>query len=315
MSHSHLTDERIQEWLDGRLSERERAQVEAHLGACEHCRAEADMWSSLMADLSSLPDLDPGHELRGRVLSAVSAGRTPAALPWAARIVDLFRNPAHPDAAQLEALLTGALPRRQTIRLREHVDACDSCRHEALAWSAVLGRLDALPRMAPSEGFGDAVMARLRVAQSASAMAPARVRMGERLARRAVARARALVGPGRRRAWAAVAGVALTPATVVGLVAYTIFSHPLVTLGNLGSFVWLKGGAAADALGGGFASGLTQNAVLFRAWSLVGTMARTPVMAGTGLIAFTVLTAMAVWVLYRNLFSSSARPAYARARN
>jgi anti-sigma factor RsiW len=35
----HLTDEQIQEWLDGRLTQSEGGRLDAHLEACPRCRA------------------------------------------------------------------------------------------------------------------------------------------------------------------------------------------------------------------------------------------------------------------------------------
>ena len=124
--------------------------------------------------------------------------------------------------------------------------------------------------------------------------APARVALARRLA----IHVRALAGPRRRKAWVAAAGVALAPAITVGLIAYTVFSHPLVTVGSLATFVWLKGSAVAAALGGGVVTSLTQSATLFRAWTTLGTLISSPAAAGAALLAFSALTLTAVWVLY-----------------
>jgi hypothetical protein len=145
-------------------------------------------------------------------------------------------------------------------------------------------------------------MARVRVPEPAPARAA--------LVRRALDRVRALAGPRHRRAWAAAAGVALTPGVTVALVAYAVFSHPLMTLGNLASFLWLKGIAIGTALGGGFVTGLVESAAIFRAWTAFATLARSPAMAGGGLLAFSLLTLASAWVLYRNVFNAPA-PAYA----
>ncbi len=36
---AHLSPQSISEWLDGQMGEQDAAQVELHLGQCEHCRA------------------------------------------------------------------------------------------------------------------------------------------------------------------------------------------------------------------------------------------------------------------------------------
>ena len=306
----HLSDERIQEWLDGQLSQRETADVQTHLDGCARCRAEAEVWKSVMTDLSSLSALAPAEGFGGQVLAGL--GQETESAPWAVRAQAWLRQrfgtvtdpaSAHPDPARLQELLEGSLQGRRSTRLQRHMAACESCSREARAWSALFTGLDALTRLAPSAGFAHAVMARVRLPE------PAPVRIA--LVRRALARVRALAGPRHRQAWAAAAGVALTPAITAGLMAYSVFSHPLVTVGNLGTFIWLEGGALAGMLGNGVITGLMENAALFRAWMALDSLTRSPATTGAGLLFFLTLTLAAVWVLYRNLFTpSAARPAH-----
>lgn len=310
MSAAHLSGERIQEWLEGGVPAGDAARIQAHLDGCARCRAEVQAWEALLRDLATLPALSPREGFRGRVLDAV--GRTqPTRLPLAARVRAALSARtgrraalAHPDGARIQQLLDGSLRGRRAGPLREHLAACADCREEARAWGALMKGLDALPRLEPAPGFADAVMARVRVPQAAPARAA--------LARRLLDRARALAGPRHRTAWAAAAGVAFTPAVTVGLVAYVVFSHPLVTVGSLLSFVGIKGGAAIDALAAGVTGGLVESAALFRAWTAVDALARSPATAGAGLLAFSALTLTAAWVLYRNLFvAPSTQPPYA----
>jgi hypothetical protein len=158
--------------------------------------------------------------------------------------------------------------------------------------------LAALPRLAPAPDFARSVMAQVRVPQ------PAPVRAA--LVRRGLDRVRALAGPRHRKAWAAAAGIALAPTVTVSLVAYAVFSHPLMTVGNLASFVWIKSMALSAALGGGVLDSLAQSAALFRAWTALGALARSPALASMGLLAFSMLTLASAWVLYRNLFTTPA---------
>lgn len=307
----HLTDERIQEWLDGRLSRPEAARVQTHLDGCARCRAEAEVWKSLVADLSSLPALVPAVDFSGRVLSELEheSGKSRWAQGvrvWLSRKfgTDPDRASVHPDTASLQEFLEGALRGRQSARLLRHLTACESCRREAKAWSAMFTELDTLLQLVPSADFARQVMARVRLPEPA----PARVA----LLRRALDRARAMAGPRRRRAWAAAAGAALTPMLTTWLVAYAVFSHPLVTVGNLGAFIWLKGSALAGMLGSSVLAGLIDNAAVFRTWTAVGSLTSSPATAGAGLLVFSILTLAATWVLYRNLFSTSSEPAYVK---
>ena len=307
----HLTDQRIQEWLDGQLSQREAARIQAHLDGCARCRAEAEVWRDLIADLSSLPALVPAADFSGRVLAEL--GQETGTSRWVLRARDWLgqkfagvpdHTSAHPGAADLQDFLGDALRGRQAARLRRHLAACSSCRHEAKAWSAIFAGLDALPRLAPSAGFAREVMARVRLPE------PAPVQIT--LPRRALDRARALAVPLRRRAWAAAAGVAMTPMVTTWLVAYAVFSHPLATVGNLVAFVWLKGNTLAGILGNSIVAGLMDNAAVFRTWSALGSLTSSPATTGAGLLVFSILTLAAAWVLYRNLFSASAEHAYVK---
>src|SRR5207244_1320916 len=97
------------------------------------------------------------------------------------------------------------------------------------------------------------------------------------------------------------------------LVAYAVFSHPLVTMGTHASFLSIKGGALVAAVGGGVMSTLMQSAALFRAWTVVGSLAQSPAAAGASLLAFSGLTLASAWVLYRNVFSAPVARAYAKS--
>jgi hypothetical protein len=186
--------------------------------------------------------------------------------------------------------------------VRRHLAACTDCRADAQRWVALVDGLAALPRHAPSPGFAHAVMSQVRIAPAGAA--------AHSLARRLLDRGRALAGPRQRMAWAAAAGVAFTPVVTVGLIAYAVFSHPLVTVGNLATFVWLKGAALADALGAGLLGGVSESASILRAWSAVGSLS--PTTAGAGLLAMCALTLTSAWVVYRNVIAPDRQVAHAR---
>jgi predicted anti-sigma-YlaC factor YlaD len=312
----HLTDDQIQDWLDGRLTLSEGGRLDAHLEGCARCRAEVEGWRVLVEELSALPTLTPAPGFSGRVLDGIGRAER---LPLAARVRATLAGwlpgkaavEAHPDSGRLQDFLDGALRGRPAAVVRGHLAACESCRGEAQAWGAVLRGLGDLPRLAPSAAFAPAVMARVRIPQPAPARAGL-VRQASDALYRAGRRVRALAGPRHRRAWAAVAGIALTPGVTVALVAYMVFSQPLMTLGNLASFLWIKGAALAGALGGGVLTSVVQSAAIFRAWTAFDTLARSPAAAGAGLLAFSMLTLASAWVLYRNLFTAPVARAHAK---
>ncbi len=120
--------------------------------------------------------------------------------------------------------------------------------------------------------------------------------------------------PQTREAWAALTGVAFTPAVIMGLVGWAVFSHPTITLGSLVSFAWWQvaelGSTAVTALSGVLFQGLDS----LGARSLFDALASAPLLVAGGVLVYSVLCALALRVLYRNLFMDrSRRDRYAHA--
>lgn len=105
----HELDQRLDDWLDGRLSPPEAGEVETHLAACAACRDDAQRLRRLLAEAAALPrsaapsrDLWPGIERR--------IARQPfwSRLGWG--------QPALIAAAGLAVVLIGAAVWRHTSR-------------------------------------------------------------------------------------------------------------------------------------------------------------------------------------------------------
>jgi predicted anti-sigma-YlaC factor YlaD len=69
--------ELIPDWVGGRLSSVEASRVDAHLEACDACRAEADFVRLVFASRPIAP-----RELASRVREAVRADRGAVRRPW-----------------------------------------------------------------------------------------------------------------------------------------------------------------------------------------------------------------------------------------
>ena len=314
-SHEHVSAERLQALLDGALPARERARVEEHVAACASCAEELESWKLLFEDLSGLPRLGPTRDFRERVLAAVEL---PSRAPlterlrrrWAALLPS--RRPAHPVGERLQDFLDGALGAPQVARIATHLESCTTCASEVDAWRAVYGRLAGLERYAPSEGFADRVMAAVHVPALEAATAASTAAGGRPSWARALTALRlpewrrvlAPVGrfvPRTRRAWAALAGVALTPAVTVGLVLYTVFSHPTLTPQALASFaVWKLTELVASAWGAAGQLALDAAQVL-GVDALFDALIDAPFMLAGGALAYSVVAALALRVLYKNL--------------
>jgi anti-sigma factor RsiW len=308
-SHEHASADRLQAFLDGALPPRERARVEEHLAACPRCSEELEGWRVLFEDLAALPRLGPAGGFGSRVMASCELpGRVPLTERLRRGLLAVLPSPRpeHPAGERLQDYVDGSLPARQVARLDAHLEGCTACSAEVDVWRTVYARLGGLEGFAPREGFADRVIAAVRSPLPApAAAAPTRVRAlgGFRLPdwRRALVAVGRFV-PRTRRAWAALSGVALTPAVTVGLVLYTVFSHPTLTPQALASFVVWKvsdllaaawGGLSAVALDAGQAIGVD---------AVVRTLFDAPFMFAGGALAYSLVSALALRVLYKNLF-------------
>jgi anti-sigma factor RsiW len=75
----HLTDEDLFAFLDGQIGPAARGAAERHLSECQDCRSRAASFTSLFADLTSLPDLQAPRDFTPAVMAAVreKAGSKP----------------------------------------------------------------------------------------------------------------------------------------------------------------------------------------------------------------------------------------------
>ncbi|MEX2468090.1 MAG: zf-HC2 domain-containing protein [Gemmatimonadota bacterium] len=305
----HLSAERFQAFLEEELPKRERRLAEEHLEACARCSAELDAWRSLFTDLGEIPRLRPHEGFTSRVMTQVRVTE-PLSLGERVRSLatGLFGAPlrGHVDPERLQDLVDGVLPRRHAARVRQHLDGCAACTHEAAGWARVFHGLDTLPEHAPSASFAEDVMARVTVPETstAHATAPAVVTAGRpAMAAYWIRKARGLV-PRTRRAWAALSGAAVTPVVTLGLVFYAVFSHAALTPGALLSYAWWQlTDLATVAWGAGWGL-LAQGVTAMGAQGLLETAASAPVVLAAASVVYSVLVVLALRVLYKNLVTA-----------
>lgn len=65
----HLSEEQINQYLDGLLNETERQVIKAHLAVCAECRRQVDELQALLTDLEALPDLPLARDLTPSILA------------------------------------------------------------------------------------------------------------------------------------------------------------------------------------------------------------------------------------------------------
>lgn len=307
--HEHLSEERLQAFLDEELPKREHRLVEEHVQACTRCSAELAVWRALFSELGEVDPLRPHEGFANRVMARV---RIPEPLTLGdrarARASALLGGPVreHAQPESLQDLVEGVLPRRRAARVRRHMEVCDTCTHEVDRWARVFGKLNALPHHTPSTEFADLVMARVTVPDSSAvvAHAPATVLAGHQaIAARLLRRARGLV-PRTRRAWAALSGAAVTPVVTVGLVFYAVFSHPALTPGALLSYAWWQLSDVAVAAWGVGWGIMAQGLTAVGAQGLAEAAASAPMALAAVTTVYSVLVVLALRVLYKNLVTA-----------
>jgi hypothetical protein len=138
---------------------------------------------------------------------------------------------AHLSEWTFEEVLEGTLDRAEMAEAQSHLEACGRCAAEMAAHRELFEALSGLPRFAPSPAFGDAVMAKVRVAPGA-----AEAFWLERWI------------PSTRRGWTLLAAALVAPALpVIALVAW-VMSQPLVTTAGLWQMTTLQTQAGAQTL-------------------------------------------------------------------
>ncbi|MDT8368282.1 MAG: zf-HC2 domain-containing protein [Longimicrobiales bacterium] len=292
--HLHIDTERMQALLDGELSPAEAAEVRAEIEACVRCSAEFEAWELLFGDLESLPALAPSDHFRERVLAHLpDEGRGFLGARAAAREIS-----RHLEDDVIQGYLDGRLAARAASRANRHLDGCAICRGEMEGYRQVARALEGLPELTPSTGFAEAVLAEVRIRELAAvAMAPTTA------PGRIVAWLRAHA-PSSRQGWAAVFGASVAPVFTLLLLIRSIFSHELVTLGNLATFVRLRSSGVVTWLGT-----IAEEAVAIAAdrWipgfvlESLTRIGSSPTLLGTSAGLAAVVMVASVWILHRNL--------------
>ncbi|MDH3222785.1 MAG: hypothetical protein OEO23_03645 [Gemmatimonadota bacterium] len=291
-SRARLSEETLElfSYLDGELATEARRAFEHRLRAEPALESILGEWKGLFDAVHALEDFAPSPDFKVRVMAVLSA--EPSVWQRGRDWLLGWGRSHHPAMNPFVAAHEGQLSPRQSRALAAYVSQQPEARAAARAWAALLGHLDAVPRLAPGAGFSDRVMAQLQV-RGVELRQPS-------LVDRLVAR----LWPGRRERLAAISGVAVGPTAVVGATAYMILSNPLVTPANLLAFLWAKGSAFAGSLteaAVGVVGDTLEGGAVGWAWSLFEGFALSGPLLAAGLVAFGALTALSSWILYRNV--------------
>jgi hypothetical protein len=108
--------------------------------------------------------------------------------------------------------------------------------------------------------------------------------------------------------------MASAPTITMGALVYLVFSRPLLTPGNFGSYVLWKASALVESVSAAVSAAVMESAMLLRLVEILEPLARSPLFLGLGGLVFSLLSAGALWVLYKNLIVTPSDDRYARAR-
>ena len=200
----------------------------------------------------------------------------------------------HPTPDRLESYVEGALDDSERVVIESHLVTCARCQAEVDEWKALFTALSSLPRFAPSPGFADRVMAGVTVRR------PLSVRVLELLRR--------LIPTG-TAGWLLVTALLALPVVVTGGLLTWLLSRPGVTPLTLWLFVRDRVSDGIMSLAGRASASLLENSTAQLVWEFFQRVIAGADSARLGVAAamFAVLTVIALWILYDNLFRTSTR--------
>ena len=278
---------RLFSYLDGELDPAARTAFEAEAGRDPVLTAELRFFRFLLGAMKSMEPVVPPTDLE---VSVIASLRIRPSLPR--RLWMWLAGSSHePASGAFGDLLDGRLTTRQAAALSA-LAAGDADAARILAGWRRLGReLSRLPEFAPADGFADRVMARVQIPEATRSLsfAPWRLRS---------------LWPGRQERLAAASGIAVGPVATMAGIAYMLFANnPLVTLSNLGSFLWGKSQEAFLGVSQGLIdAGWSVPAAL--EGSLAGVVSAPVILAS--LLMLGLITLASGWILYRNIFNNAA---------
>lgn len=200
----------------------------------------------------------------------------------------------HPASDRLEAYVEDSLDGSDRAVLESHLISCARCQSEVDELRALFTTLAALPRLVPTPGFADRVMAGVRIQQ------PWALRVAAWL-RRWV--------PSGTTGWALVTAILSLPVLLAGGATAWLLSQPRFTVHGLWLMVRDRTVDAALSLAGRAATAAIESNIALRFWEWVTAL---PAGFGAGELGaaaalLATVTAGSGWILYQNLFRSSTR--------
>jgi hypothetical protein len=216
----------------------------------------------------------------------------------------------HPGSERLEEFAQSGLSDGDRVVVESHLLHCASCQAEVEDWRSLFVALSDLPLFTPAAGFGDRVMARVRIPLSW----PQRVGLWSEQAGRLirdVGHAVERVLPKTTRGWAFASAFLALPALFIGGLLFWLVSRSYVTMHGLWVFTTDSFGAVATGSANRIFEWLIMTPLASWTVSALGGIVETRGASGLGMLAggLGVAMALSVWILYMNLFRTDRREA------
>lgn len=196
----------------------------------------------------------------------------------------------------LEQLAEGTLPEAQQAVAAAHLDACRRCAAELEGYRSLFAALSEMPRFAPSPGFSDAVLTRVRMAPEP---APWLAWVQRRL-------------PSTRRGWAILSAALVAPALPVLALMAWLLSRPLVSAATLWQWTVLTSQQFGRAAVATLLSWGTQLGVVGWAQAAYAALLDVPLVAlAAVVIALAIVIPLSAWSLVRLIRTPTGNITYA----
>lgn len=201
----------------------------------------------------------------------------------------------HLDDWTLEQMAEGMLSEMELPGAIAHVESCGYCEAELEGYRALHAALSGLPRLAPSPGFSDAVMARVRIPEPSPVWAAIQRRL-----------------PSTRRGWALVSAAIVAPALPLVWLVSWILTQPGVSAAGM----WQRATAGAQSVGTNVVAQVFEwgldSGVFGAARSVVEALQTVPLEALAGVFgALAIAIPLSAWSLFRLVRTPMRNATYA----
>lgn len=214
----------------------------------------------------------------------------------------------HPGADRLEAFAQRELSAGDRVVVESHLVHCTRCQAELEEWRSLFATLAALPSYVPADGFGDRVMARVRIPLTWHQRVGVWADQAGALVRHGAASVEKVM-PTTTRGWAIASAFLALPALFIGGLLFWFLSRSYVTTYSLWVFTTDQFGAAAASGSGRFFAWLLSTELA--GWGVtalgsvvgalgVGALGALAAALGVGMVA-------SMWILYTNLIRTPSR--------